>query len=143
MSVRWLLLNWDGGWVGGSAEGWSCLSGVGLVFPVCFSGEGLSFRVCLSGVGPVFRARLGGGATTSSSSFASASASSSGSGSGEAGLFLEGFTEEVSVSLGAAEDRGVEVGFCVKKLEMVGCLRFKDGDGAEDDGEDWGAMVPQ
>lgn len=120
MSVRWLLLSWDGGWAGGSAEGWGC-----------FSGEG-----------PVFRARLGGGATTSSSSsFASVTSSGSGSSSGEAGLFLDGLTEGVSGSLGA-EDRGVEVGFWVKKLDMVGCLRFKDGDGAEDDGEDWGAMVP-
>lgn len=54
---------------------------------------------------------------------------------------MDGLTKGVSGSLGA-EDRGVEFGFWVKKLEMVGCLRFKDGDGAEDDGEDWGAMVP-
>lgn len=142
MSVRWLLLSWESGWAGGSAEGWGCLSGVGLVFWDCFSWAGLIFRICFSGVGPVFRTRLGGGATTSSSSsFASVSSSGSGSSSGEASLFLDGLTEGVSGSLGA-EDRGVELGFWVKKLEMVGCLRFKDGDGAEDDGEDWGAMVP-
>ena len=36
---------------------------------------------------------------------------------------------------------GVGDGFCVKKLEMVACFRFKDGEGAED-WEEWGAIVP-
>lgn len=40
----------------------------------------------------------------------------------------------------ASVDTGVDEGFCVKKLEIVGCLRLRDGDGAED-GEDWGAMT--
>lgn len=79
----------------------------------------------------------------SSSGMGFASGSGSGSGSGEAGLFLDGFRKGGSDSLGTAEDCGVEEGFWVKKLEMVGCLRFKDGDGAEDDGEDWGAMSPR
>lgn len=29
----------------------------------------------------------------------------------------------------------------MKKLEIVGCLRFRDGDGAEGDWEEWGAMM--
>jgi hypothetical protein len=37
---------------------------------------------------------------------------------------------------------GVGDGFCVKKLEMVACFRFKDGEGAED-WEEWGAIVPR
>lgn len=36
---------------------------------------------------------------------------------------------------------GVDEGFCVKKLEMVACLRFRGGDGAEGDWEEWGAMM--
>lgn len=36
---------------------------------------------------------------------------------------------------------GVGDGFCVKKLEMVACFRFRDGEGAED-WEEWGAIVP-
>lgn len=32
------------------------------------------------------------------------------------------------------------VGFCVKKLEILGCFRFRDGEGAEDC-DDWGAIL--
>lgn len=49
---------------------------------------------------------------------------------GEAALFFDVFSGTVSALLGA--DFGVEDGFCVKKLEIVACFRFKDGEGAED-----------
>lgn len=47
-------------------------------------------------------------------------------------------TESVLVVAGF----GVGDGLCVKKLEMVACFRFKDGEGAED-WEEWGAIVPR
>lgn len=44
--------------------------------------------------------------------------------------------------LDSLEGVGCEDGvFWVKKLEMVGCLRFRDGDCAEEGGEEWGAMM--
>jgi hypothetical protein len=49
---------------------------------------------------------------------------------GEAALFFDAFSVAVSALLGAGF--GVEDGFCVKKLEIVACFRFKDGEGAED-----------
>lgn len=64
------------------------------------------------------------------------SVTGSGSGSGEAGLFLGDFDLVAAMPLLVGVGFGVEEGFWVKKLEMVGCLRFKDGDGAEDGGED-------
>jgi hypothetical protein len=88
-------------------------------------------------------ARLGAGATTSSSS------SSSGMpfplmvplvffSAGGVGRFRG----RLSCVASGAEDGGgcVEDGFGVKKLEMLGCLRFRDGDAAED-GEECGAMM--
>lgn len=49
---------------------------------------------------------------------------------GEAALFVDVFSGTVSALLGAGF--GVEDGLCVKKLEIVACFRFKDGEGAED-----------
>lgn len=57
---------------------------------------------------------------------------------GEAARFvniLSGIASTLLVVFGVGDD------FCVKKLEMVACFRFKDGEGAED-WEEWGAIVP-
>jgi hypothetical protein len=47
---------------------------------------------------------------------------------GEACLFLGPLVGVASESLGEELD----VDFWVKKLEMLGCFRFRDGEGAED-----------
>lgn len=85
-------------------------------------------------------ARLDGRTTMSSSSSSSSISSrldfSGFSCSGEACLFLGLFS---CVALVVWEGvRGED--FPPKKLEMVACLRFRDGDGAEDC-EEWGAIV--
>jgi hypothetical protein len=57
---------------------------------------------------------------------------------GEAARFFDipsGISSALLVVFGVGDD------FCVKKLEMVACFRFKDGEGAED-WEEWGAIVP-
>lgn len=86
-------------------------------------------------------ARLEGRTTMSSSSSSSSSSRvefvlAGFSSSGEACLFLGRFSRVLLV---------VSEGVCgedfpPKKLEMVACLRFRDGDGAEDC-EEWGAIV--
>lgn len=123
MSVRWLLFGWEGGFAGISG---ACLD--------CFGS---------AGVDPFVLARFVGRTMTSSSSSASGSGSGAAcfrslSSTGEAARFLD------ERSWRAAESFEVlvcEEGFWEKKLEMVACLRFKDGDGAEGDWEEKGAMV--
>lgn len=80
-------------------------------------------RIGASATVPVVLARFGAGTTISSSSSSSASGVLSCFGSGlSAG--------DACFFLGALA--GVDAGFWVKKLEMLACFRFNDGEGAED-----------
>lgn len=112
ISVRWLLLAWE----------------------VCSKCTLVATRIGSSASVPVVLARFGAGATISSSSSSSSSARvvSSCFGSilltGDACLFLGALAGVGAESFGVAEDAG----FWVKKLEMLACFRFNDGEGAED-----------